>query len=79
MILSRVEKGGGRVSNAAYGSGEHRWESNVTFSVAHVSTTVPSSVMFYFTSFSAHSSRHSSSTVAEAVDTIHRDSRFLQV
>ena len=35
-------KGEERVSNAAYGSGEHCWESNVTFSVTHVSTTVPS-------------------------------------
>ena len=31
-----------RVSNRTHTSGEHRWESNVTFSVAHVSTTVPS-------------------------------------
>ena len=79
MLASRVDKGGGRVSNAAYGSGERRWESNMTFSVAHVSMTVPSLVLFYFTSFSTSSSQHSSNTVAEVVDTVDRDSRFLQL
>ena len=67
-----------RVSNCTYTSGEHHWESNVTFSVAHMSTTVDSLVLFYFASFSTHSSQHSSSTVAEAVDTVGRDSQFLQ-
>ena len=62
-----------KVSNRTYTSGEHRWESNVTFSVAHVSTTVPS-----LDSFSTHSSQYSSSTVTEAVNTIDQDSRFLQ-
>ena len=64
-----------RVSNRTYTSGEHRWESNVTFSVAHVSTTVPSLALFCF---SPHSSQHSSSAVAEPVDKVGRDSRFLQ-
>ena len=36
-----------RVSNHTYTSGEHRWESNVTFSVVHVSTTVASLVLFF--------------------------------
>ena len=67
-----------RVLNRTYTSGEHHWESNVTFSVAHVSTTVSSLVLFYFASFSTHSSQQSSSTVAEAVDTVGCDSRFLQ-
>ena len=57
-----------------YTSGEYRWESNMTFSVAHMSTIV----LFYFASFSMHSSQHSSSTVAEAVDTIDQDGQFLQ-
>ena len=65
-----------RLLNHTYSSCEHCWESNMTFSVAHVSTTVPSLVLFYFTSFSTHSSQHSSSTVAEAVDTV---DRFLQL
>ena len=77
IILSRVHEVE-RVSNCTYTSGEHHWESNVTFSVAHVSTTVASLVLFYFASFSTYSSQHSSSTVAEAVDTVGRDSRFLQ-
>ena len=47
----------------------------MTFSVAHVSTTVPSVALFCF---SPHSSQHSSSAVAEAVDKVGRDSRFLQ-
>ena len=64
-----------RVSNRTYTSGEHCWESNVTFSVAHVSTTVPSLALFCF---SPHSSQHSSSAVAEPVDKVGRDSRFLQ-
>ena len=59
-----------RVLNCTYTSGEHRWESNMTFSVAHVSTTVPSLVLFFFATFSTHSSQHSSSTVAETVDTV---------
>ena len=75
----RVDKGGGRVSNTAYGSGEYHWESTMTFSVAHMNTTVASLVLFYFTSFSTHSSQHSSSIVAEAVDTVDRDSRFLHL
>ena len=81
LIVSRVDKGEGKVSNTAYGSGKHRWESNVTFSVVHVTSTVPSLVLFYFTSFSfsTHSSQHSSSTVAEAVDIVDRDSWFLQL
>ena len=36
-----------RVSNRTYASGEHFWESNATFSVAHVSTTVSSLVLFF--------------------------------
>lgn len=34
---------------ATYTSGEHRWESNITFSVAHGNKTVPPLVLFYLT------------------------------
>ena len=64
-----------RVLNCTYTSDEHHWDSNVTFSAAHVSTIVPSLALFCF---SPHSSQHSSSTVAEPVNTVGRDSQFLQ-
>ena len=62
-IIMEVE----RLSNCTY-----HWESNVTFNVVHVSTTVPRLVLFYFTSFSTRSSQHSLSIVAEAVNTVGR-------
>ena len=59
-----------------YTSGQHHWESGVTFSVVHVSMTVPSLVLFYFTNFSTHPSQHSSSTAAETVETVGQDIPF---
>ena len=57
---------------STYTSGEHCWESNVSFSVVHVSTAVYCSVLFLTLQAlaSTHSSQHSSSTIAEAVDTV---------
>ena len=42
FLSQRVVSG----NETTYTSGEHCWESNVTFSVAHVSTTVPRVLLF---------------------------------
>ena len=59
-----------------YNNGEHCWECNMTFSVAYTSMTVH---CFLLTNFSTNSSQHDLSTIAEAVDTISQDSRFLHM
>ena len=65
--------------NRTYTSDKHRWESNVTFSVEQLSMTVPRfSLVFDFASSSTHSSQYNSCTIAEAVDTVGLDNRYLQ-